>query len=127
LRYTVGSWTVLVAVERPGRVDDVVASVGITETGEGFPVVHMSGPIALSHESGEGEGPMLGIGSVGETAILLWIERCSGGSGGDEVLQSGAYGSVCLANGKVTASIYGSPSVVERIDAGLRAEDFVPV
>jgi hypothetical protein len=126
LRFELPSWTVLVAIERSDQAEDVGASIAIHETRAGFPVVTTSGPIALSHESGEGEGPMLSIGSVGDRAVELWIERCSGGAQVDEVLESGAYGSACLADGQVTATIYGNPSAVEAIVEGLRMEDFRP-
>jgi N-acetylneuraminic acid mutarotase len=124
LRYALPSWTVLVAMERPDDAEEVAASLTIEETKTGFPVVATSGPIALSQESGEGEGPMLHIGSVGDTAVLLWLERCSFEAGVDEVLESGAYGSACLAGGRVTAEIYGVPSVVEEISHGLSIDDF---
>jgi hypothetical protein len=125
IRYELRSWTVLVSVRDAlaGAVE-VAASLDLQETESGFPVVTTSDPIALSHESGEGEGPMLAIGSVGDRAVLLWIERCSGGAGVDEVLESGAYGSACLADGQVTATIYGNPSAVEAIVQRLRIEDF---
>jgi hypothetical protein len=125
LRYGLPSWTVLAAVERPDQAEEVSANLAFRETEDGYPVVETTGPIGLSHESGEGEGPMLAIGSVGDRAVLLWIEGCSGGSGVDEVLESGAYGSACLADGRVTADIYGDASTVEAIVEGLRIEDFV--
>jgi hypothetical protein len=126
LRYHLTSWTVLVALERSAEAGEVAANLIITETSGGFPVVVTSGPIALSHESGEGEGPMLAVGSTLDPSVFLWIERCSGGTGIDEVLDSGAYGFACLANGRVTGNIYGNPSTVEAIVQGLRAEAFTP-
>jgi hypothetical protein len=126
LRYGLRSWTVLVAVEQRDVAGEVAASLSIRETEAGFPVAGASGPIALSHESGEGEGPMLSIGLIGDTAVLLSLEPCSGPSGVDEVLESGAYGSACLAKGRVAVTIYGAPSTVEAIAAGLRSEDFRP-
>jgi hypothetical protein len=125
IRYELPSWTVLVSVrDALASAVEVTGALRFEETASGFPVVSASGPIALSHESGEGEGPMLAVGGVGVTAVELWIERCSGGAGVDEVLESGAYGSACLAGGRVTASIYGDSSTVEAIAAGLRIEDF---
>jgi hypothetical protein len=126
LRLHLASWTVLVALEESGEAGEVAANLLITETSGGFPVVVASGPLALSHESGEGEGPSLAVGDVGVTDVLLWLERCSWESGVDEVLQSGAYGSACLAGGRVTADIYGDPSSVEAIVEGLRIEGFKP-
>ena len=114
----------LVAVERPEQAEEIARSLLIRETEAGFPVVETSGPIALSHESGEGEGPMLAVGSTLDPSVLLSIERCTGGSGVDEVLDSGAYGSACLANGHISATIYGNASTVEAIAQGLRIDDF---
>ena len=126
IRYELPSWTVLVSV-RDALTSAIAVAGGlqIEEHATGFPVVTASGPIALSRESGEGEGPLLHIGSVGETAVLLWLERCDWVSGVDEVLKSGAYGSACLADGRITATIYGTSTDVEAIVSGLRAEDFV--
>jgi hypothetical protein len=124
LRFHLRSWTVLVALERSAEAEEVGSNLAFRETADGFPVVETTGPIALSHESGEGEGPMLAVGEVGVTAVLLWLERCSWESGVDEVLQSGAYGSACLAEGRITADIYGEPSTVEAIVQGLRIDDF---
>lgn len=126
LRFGLPSWTVLVALDRPELASDVAANLAIRESESGFPAAEASGPIALSHESGEGEGPMLAVGEVGTRAVLLWIERCRGGAGVDEVLESGAYGSACLAGGRITADIYGDPSTVVAIATGLRVRDFVP-
>ena len=121
LRYRLPTWTALVALETRDDADVIAANLEIRETGSGFPVAGATGPIALSHESGEGEGPMLSIGSVGETAVQLWLERCSFDAVADD-----AYVSSCLAGGRVTANLYGAPSSVEAIASGLRMEDFVP-
>jgi hypothetical protein len=126
LAFRLPSWTVLVALERREQADAVAAHLAIRETEDGFPVAEASGPIELSHESGEGEGPMLAVGSVGSTAVLLSIERCTGGAKVDEVLGSGAYGSACLADGRISANVYGNPATVEAIVEGFRAEDFQP-
>jgi hypothetical protein len=122
LRYGLPSWTVLVALEDADQAEDVAKSLQLHETAAGFPVAETSGPIALSEESGEGEASMLAIGSSLDPSVLLWLERCRGG-GIDEGF--GAYGSACLADGRIFASIYGRTSVVEAIMDGLRIEDFV--
>jgi hypothetical protein len=123
LRFGLPSWTVLVALERSDQAEEIARSLQVHETGAGFPVAKPSGPIALSEESGEGEASMLAIGSTLDPSIFLWIERCRDGGTIDG---SGAYGSACLAGGRVFASIYGRTPVVEAIVEGLRIEGFVP-
>jgi hypothetical protein len=122
LRFGLPSWTVLVALERPEQAEEVARSLRIRETGAGFPVAEPSGPIALSEEHGEGEASMLAIGSTLDPSIFLWIEPCQDGGSIDG---SGAYGSACLADGRIFASIYGRTPVVEAIVEGIRIEDFV--
>jgi len=123
LRFGLPSWTVLVAIERSDQAEEVARSLQVHETEAGFPVATPSGPIALSEESGEGEASMLAIGSTLDPSIFLWLERC--GDGGS-IEGSGAYGSACLAGGRIFASIYGRTPVVEAIVEGLRAEGFTP-
>jgi hypothetical protein len=123
LSYRLRSWTVLAAVEGLEQVEKVLSSLEIRETRAGFPIVEASGPIALSTESGEGEGSMLAVGTTLDPSVFLWLEQCEG-AGGTEA--SGAYGSACLAGGRISANIYGDPSTVEAIVDGLRAEGFVP-
>jgi hypothetical protein len=123
LRYTTRSWTALVAVGHPDRVEEVVRNISIVETSDGYPIVRTSGPIELSRESGEGEGPMLAIGSTLDPAILMWLEPCTGGG---TIEGSGRYGSACLGEGRVFASIYGDRAFVRGVVDGLRVEDFVP-
>jgi hypothetical protein len=122
LRFGLPSWTVLVALERADQADEIASSLQIRETDAGFPVAETSGPIALSEESGEGEAAMLAVGSTLDPSIFLWLERCHDGGAIDG---SGAYGSACLAGGRIFASIYGRTSVVEAIVEGLRIDDFV--
>lgn len=120
LRYRLASWTVLVALDGPEQAEEIAASLLIREEEAAFPVVRASGPIALSHESGEGEGPMLAIGTTLDPSIFLWLERCEGTG---VVEGSGTYGSACLAGGRVSANIYGDRATVEAIVDGLRLED----
>jgi hypothetical protein len=121
LRYGLPSWTVLVALERRRDAEEVAANLAIRQTSSGFPVVEATGPIALPDEHGEGEGPMLAVGSTLDPSVFLWIASCSGGS---SLQGSGAYGSACLAKGRVFANVYGVPSTVEAIVEGVRIEDF---
>jgi hypothetical protein len=119
LRYRLPTWTVLVALEDLDRTTEVAASLSLSETDGGFPVAVASGPIALSNESGEGEGPELALGSTLDPSVFLWPESCSGGS-----TIEGSYGSACLAGGRISASVYGDPSTVRAIVDGLRIEGY---
>jgi hypothetical protein len=123
LRYGLPSWTVLVALEKSDQAEEIARSLQVHETEVGFPVAETSGPIALSEESGEGEASMLAIGSTLDPSIFLWLEHCQGGG---TIEGSGEYGSACLAGGRIFASVYGRPQVVEAIVQGLRVEDFRP-
>jgi hypothetical protein len=124
LRYELPSWTVLVSVrDALASAIEVNASLDLTETRSGFPVARAIGPIALSYESGEGQGAMLQIGSTLDPSILLWLERCSGP---DEIAASGEYGSMCLADGLVTANIYGKPADVQAVVEGLTVKGLTP-
>jgi hypothetical protein len=120
LRLRLPSWTVLVALERPELASDVAANLVIRETEGGFPVAEAAGPIALSSESGEGEGPSLAIGSTLDPSVFLWVERCTGPDQAE-----GQYGSICLADGRVTAQVYGRRGAVQAIVDGVRVEDLV--
>jgi hypothetical protein len=122
LTYELPSWTVLVALDRPEYADDVAAGLDLRQTAAGFPVANTSGPIALSEESGEGEGSVLTIGSSLDPSVVLWLERCEGGDHGIE--GSGEYASKCVGDGRISAGIYGDPITVAAIFEGLRVEDF---
>jgi hypothetical protein len=122
LRYGLRSWTVLVALDHPGQAEEVATSLLIRETGGGFPVAEASGPIALSQESGEGEGSLLTIGPSLDPSVVLWLDRCAGGDHGIEA--SGEYASKCVGDGRISAGIYGDPVTVAAIFEGLRVEDF---
>jgi hypothetical protein len=133
LRFSLRSWTVLVALDSVGEADRVAANLTIRETQAGFPVVEATGPIALSDEGGEGEGPQLALGdgtpepsmvSQLDATIFLSLERCARGG---ESTFSGGYGSSCLGDGGVFAGIYGDRGFVNSVIDGLRVEDFVPV
>lgn len=99
----------------------------VRETPTGFPIVEAVGPLALAEGFGETEGPVLGIAdthpdpdeSPSDDVIYLSPDGCNAGSG-----VSGTYGSLCLAEGNVFASIYGDRDFVRAVVDGLRVEDF---
>jgi hypothetical protein len=127
LRIGLRSWTVLIALREVADADRVAANLDVRETTTGFPVVDATGPIQLAEGFGESEGPTLSIEDAfpdpDETplgAVMhLSPDGCNGGSG-----VSGKYGSSCLADGNVFASIYGDRDFVAGVVEGLRVEDF---
>jgi hypothetical protein len=130
IRYELRSWTVLVSVrDALTSAIEVAAALDLRETSSGFPVVTASGPIALAEGFGEAEGPQLAIGdgtaepdsvSQLDATIFLSPDGCMPGSE-----SSGTYGSACLGDGAVFASIYGDRDFVAKVIDGLRLEDFV--
>jgi hypothetical protein len=129
IRLELPSWTVLVSARDAADCGaGVVAHLDLRETATGFPVVETSGPIALAEGFGESGGPQLAIGDATaepdtvsqlDATIFLSPDGCNGGTEA-----SGTYGSSCLADGSVFASIYGDRDFVSRVIDGLRVEDF---
>lgn len=137
IRLELPSWTVLVPIEvvgsdRPAErarlAHSVAGSLDIRETASGFPVVEASGDSELAEGFGEAGGAQLAFGDAAadpdmvsqlESTIFLSPDGCSAGS---EV--SAGYGSACLGEGSVFASIYGDREFVESVVDGLRVEDF---
>jgi hypothetical protein len=124
------SWTVLVAAKTVADAFAVADLVHIRETTAGFPVVEAVGPIGLPEGFGEAEGALLAFGdgapepdavSQLDAAIFLSPDGCNGGT---EV--GGTYGSSCLADGSVFASIYGDRAFVRNVVEGLSVEAFRP-
>jgi len=129
LRIGLRSWTILIAVEEVADADRVAANIDVRETTTGFPVVDATGPIELAEGFGESEGATLSLGdgtgdprtSSLDATIFLSPDGCSPGR---EISPSGEYGSSCLADGSVFASIYGDPAFVTAVVEGLSVEDF---
>jgi hypothetical protein len=129
LSYQLPSWRVLVALPKIEVVDEVVASLVFHEV-NGFPTVETTGRFGLAEGFGESEGPTLSIGdrtadpinSTLDATIFLGPSGCAG----FETEISPDYGAVCLASGRVFASIYGTGGTgfVARVVEGLRIEDF---
>ncbi len=103
----------------------------IVETPDGFIALQALPPIALSDESGEGEGPRLTIGDSEPDPDLLrvddrfrhvelWVERCSDAA--EELSPSGEYASLCLG-GVLTVNINGDREFVRGVLDGLEARE----
>jgi hypothetical protein len=130
VRLRLDSWTVLVAST---TIEDGVAVADylhVRETRTGFPVVKASGPVELAEGFGEAAGAQLAFGdgtaepdtvSQLDAALFLSPDGCTSATNG---AWSGGYGSVCLGDGNVFASIYGDREFVTSVIEGLRVEDF---
>jgi hypothetical protein len=131
MRFDLPSWTVLVSVR--DALEEALAVAGaldITETDSGFPVVGASAPIALAEGFGEEGGAQLVFGddtaepdtvSQLDATIFFSPDGCTPATNSD---WSGGYGSACLGDGSVFASIYGDREFVSGVIEGLRVEDF---
>jgi hypothetical protein len=130
VRRSLPSWTVLVPIEEVGLASEIAASLELQETEDGFPVVEASGGAELAEGFGEAGGAQLALGDASaepdvvsqlDAAIFLSPDGCSGTT---EV--SGTYGSSCLSDRRVFASIYGDRAFVRDVVEGLRVEAFRP-
>jgi hypothetical protein len=130
LRFRLESWTVLVASKTVSAAYEVADYLKVRQTDEGFPVVDVVGPIELAEGFGEAGGPQLAFGdgtadpdavSQLDALILFSPDGCTPATDSEF---SGGYGSACLGDGNVFASIYGDRDFVTRLIEGLRVEDF---
>ena len=124
------SWTVLVASNSVADAHGVADYLRVRQTDEGFPVVDVVGPVALAEGFGEAGGAELAFGdgtaepstvSQLDATIFLSPDGCTPATNSD---WSGGYGSACLGDGSVFASIYGDREFVTSVIEGLRVEDF---
>ncbi|MCD6023004.1 MAG: hypothetical protein K0R20_2714 [Actinomycetia bacterium] len=123
VRLHLPSWTVLIALGDVDDAEEVFVSLEIQEI-ERFPVVGAIGRLALADGFGESEGAQLSFGDAAaepdvvsqlDATIFLSPDGCTGGTD-----VNGTYGSACLANGSVFASIYGDRDFVASVVDGLR-------
>jgi hypothetical protein len=109
-------WTVVVPTGdfEPGGV---AAKFTVTQDANRFPVVDAQAPFALSEEPGEGEGAIIGIGT-----IIIEPNPCLV----DEVDTESGFASFCV-DGVATISMYGVPTeYAVDIVTGTSVEDFMP-
>jgi hypothetical protein len=130
IRFELRSWTVLVSVQdQLTSAVTVAGGLELRETSAGFPVLSATGPLALQEGHSDAGGPQLAFGDripdpgrfSNDTMIVLFPFPCTPGS---EQNPSLAYGSSCLAQGDVFASISGDQGFVSSVVEGLRVEDF---
>ena len=132
VRLTLPSWTVLVPIEERGLAEEMAASLDVIETETGFPVIEASGDAELSVGFGEAGGAQLAFGdalaepdmmSKLDAQIFLSPDGCTPAT--DSEFPRG-YGSSCLGDGNLFASIYGDREFVTSVIDGLRVADFRP-
>ena len=129
LRYRLESWTVLAASRTAADAYGVADYLRLRQTDEGFPVVDTVGPIELAEGFGESEGAQLAFGdAVAEPAVVSQLDALiflspDGCRPTPDSEFSGGYGSACLGDGNVFASIYGDREFVTGVQ-GVRLEDF---
>lgn len=130
IRFQLPSWTVLAASRSVAEAYEVADYIKARQTDEGFPVVDVVGPVQLAEGFGEAGGAQLAFGdgtsepdtvSQLDALILLSPDGCRPTTDSEF---SGGYGSACLGDGKVFASIYGDRAFVTAVQEGLRVEDF---
>jgi hypothetical protein len=127
IRFRLPSWTVLVAIGREQWID-VLADLSVRETSAGFPVVESSGSIALNEGHSDAGGPQLAFGDriadpgvvTNGDMVVLFPYPCTPGI---ELGPSG-YGSSCLSDGDVFASVSGEQAFVNDVVEGVRIETF---
>jgi hypothetical protein len=117
------SWSVVVSVARALTAEEVAASISVEER-SGYPVVHTEGPIALSDEFGEGDGPVISLSWPGSPDRFVEIapEGCAGFT--EEV--GSEYGAACLADGAVFLDVYGHRQFVTALIEQARIENLQP-
>jgi hypothetical protein len=128
-----GAWTVVAPIRDPTARDDVVGSLSVEESAEGFVVVAAAVPLTLSHLFGEGGGVMLALGDhnpapgiVTSLDPLFELAPSDCGGRGREIEGVGgsiSHGSGCLG-GRVYVGIYGKRQFVEAALAGLELEEW---
>jgi hypothetical protein len=109
---------------------EVQGALRFVETDRGFPTVEAQGALGLAEGFGEAEGAQLAFGDAAaepdvvsqlDATIFLSPDGCQPGSD-----VSGTYGSSCLGDGSVFASIYGDRAFVRDVVEGLSVEAFRP-
>jgi hypothetical protein len=135
LAFRLASWTVLAPASTPAMAAEVAGGLDARETGDGYVVMEVRDPYALSREGGEGGGPQLAIGDGSPrpeavnagTPFRLITLRPSRACRREGISPSGQYASTCLgttaAGGAVFAGIDGDRSFVKDVVAGLEARN----
>jgi Tol biopolymer transport system component len=129
LAYRTDSWTILASLHRESGAEILAGSLTASESETGFPSVGVSDPLALADGFGESEGPVLALGDSNpvpdvvsgllDGTVFLSPDGCTGGPEFDpEHLDY--YGSNCLAEGNVFASVYGDRAFIRDVLGGLQ-------
>jgi len=132
LAYRTESWAILASLEEESDADALAGALSVSESATGFPIVSAAGAVALAEGFGESEGAVLAVGDANAApdlvsdllggTVFLAPDACSGGP----ELELDSYGSNCLGEGNVHASVYGDPSFIRSVLEGLIVESFSP-
>ena len=131
LVFRFGSWTVVAPARDAQGAEVLAGSLDGRETPDGFVVLEAFPPIALSDESGEGEGPKLTIGDsdpdpdrlgVNEHFRHVQLEPIYGGCEEGVGELSSSYASLCLG-GVLHVGINGDREFVRAVFHGLGARE----
>lgn len=134
LVYRTPTWTILASLQVETDAETLASALSVADAETGFPVVTTTDPLALAEYHGESEGPVLTLADTNATpdlvsslegTIFLSPDGCTGGPEFDPE-QLDYYGSNCLGDGEVFASIYGDKDFIRAVLDGLRVESFNP-
>jgi virginiamycin B lyase len=130
LVYRFGAWTILAPVSDRESADDIAHALDGHETNDGFVVIDIEAPLALSDEFGDGGGPQIAFGELDPRPyhvqtdtprlVLLGPLPCT-----DEThtrKPSADYASKCL-RGAIFASMYGDSQFLDALSKRLRARN----
>jgi hypothetical protein len=131
LVFRFGSWTVVAPARDLQEAEVLAGSLDGRETAHGFVALEALPPIALSDESGEGEGPKLTIGDsdpnpdrlgVDERFRHVQLEPIYRGCGEGLGELTSSYASLCL-RGVLAVGINGDREFVRAVFNGLDARE----
>jgi hypothetical protein len=130
LVYRFGAWTVLAPVSDLESADEVAHALDGHETNDGFVVIDVEAPLALSDEFGEGGGPEIAFGDLDPRPyrvrtdtprlVLLGPQPCTDETHTTRAL--GDYASKCLRR-SIFASMYGDSEFLDALSRGLRGRN----
>lgn len=131
------SWTVHIPLDDDVPVDEALRVVVPTQTDGGFPVINVDPPAELPEGFGEAGGPQAAFGDGDprpdfvDPAILIQIAAVDCSEGPPTEARD-AYGSACLANGRVFMNVQAfdtrraDPAFVARVVEEIKATDLQP-
>jgi len=137
-----GSWTILIGVRDPVVADEVAASVDVHVSVTGMPWIEPLGGYSLSPFAGEGGGTVLTIGDlepsprsqrlIPDFANFATVEITPRPCNATleerslDVNGQNLYGTLCLADGRVIASVYAERAFADGLIDTMRIDTYEP-